>query len=416
MKNLLVKSKRRQRNAVKKFHTMKHHPFVIPVITFMVLFFVSLIGYVNLGARTVGASDKLVVNLSIDGEEQVLPTRARTVGELLERLDIKLEEKDIVRPSQEVEIDQDNFKVEIYHARPVLVEAGDKKNVTYTAEPELNDVAKSAGFEVHPEDKLITEPLGTIDREDILRQGVVAEKVVIKKAKQVYLSLYGTSIPLKTHSETVAQLLAEKNIVLEDDDVLQPDVNSAIAENSQVFVIRVGTHVATEDIVIPREEEIIDDPNLPKGTTRVEQEGANGRKIVTYEVEVQNGQEVSRRLIQEIIASEPIKRVVVRGTKVIISNPSANVELGRKIAADMGWGHQFSCIYEIFQRESKWNHLARNRSSGAYGIPQALPGSKMGPGWESDPAVQIRWGIGYMAKRYGSPCAANNFWQINHWY
>ncbi len=70
----------------------------------------------------------------------------------------------------------------------------------------------------------------------------------------------------------------------------------------------------------------------------------------------------------------------------------------------------------ITQRESGWNHLASNRSSGAHGIPQALPGRKMGPGWESDPSVQIRWGIGYMVNRYGSPCGAQAFWNINHWY
>ncbi len=138
--------------------------------------------------------------------------------------------------------------------------------------------------------------------------------------------------------------------------------------------------------------------------------------MVTYEVDLRNNAEVGRKVLQFVTALEPVKQKVVKGTKVIYSNPSANVALGQQIAAEMGWGGEFSCIYNIYQRESGWDHTKRNRSSGAYGIPQALPGSKMGPGWESDPALQIRWGIGYMASRYGSPCGAWNFWTVNHWY
>jgi hypothetical protein len=256
----------------------------------------------------------------------------------------------------------------------------------------------------------------TVGATDLLREGVVAQRVVIDRATLVHLNLYGTSVPIRTQVQTVGELLAEKKVALNEGDTLAPVAETPLFENSQVFVIRVGKTISSEEQTIPAPVETIEDPNLPAGTTQVRQAGADGRKLVTFELELHNGAEASRRTIQEVIASEPVKRVVVRGTKVVISNPSANVALGQQIAGQMGWGHEFSCIYQIFQRESKWNHLARNRSSGAYGIPQALPGSKMGPGWESDPAVQIRWGIGYMVNRYGSPCRANSFWQVNHWY
>jgi hypothetical protein len=79
---------------------------------------------------------------------------------------------------------------------------------------------------------------------------------------------------------------------------------------------------------------------------------------------------------------------------------------------------QFSCLDNIFSRESGWRTTAEN-ASGAYGIPQALPGSKMasaGPNWQTDATTQIKWGLGYIKGRYGSPCGAWAFWQVNGWY
>ncbi|MES4891713.1 transglycosylase SLT domain-containing protein [Streptomyces sp. NPDC096012] len=81
---------------------------------------------------------------------------------------------------------------------------------------------------------------------------------------------------------------------------------------------------------------------------------------------------------------------------------------------------QFQCFSNIVDHESSWNYRAVNASSGAYGLFQALPGSKMssaGADWQTNPATQIKWGLGYMnSSRYGSPCAAWSFWQANHWY
>lgn len=80
---------------------------------------------------------------------------------------------------------------------------------------------------------------------------------------------------------------------------------------------------------------------------------------------------------------------------------------------------QFQCFSNIVQRESSWNYRADNPTSDAYGLVQALPGSKMssaGADWATNPATQIKWGLGYMNDRYGSPCDAWNFWQANHYY
>ncbi|MFJ3220053.1 lytic transglycosylase domain-containing protein [Kitasatospora sp. NPDC086801] len=91
----------------------------------------------------------------------------------------------------------------------------------------------------------------------------------------------------------------------------------------------------------------------------------------------------------------------------------------QQIAAQLVPAGQLQCFSNIVARESSWNHLAVNASSGAYGLVQALPGTKMasaGADWRTNPATQIKWGLDYMNSRYGSPCAAWSFWQNHHWY
>ncbi|MER6288051.1 aggregation-promoting factor C-terminal-like domain-containing protein [Streptomyces sviceus] len=89
------------------------------------------------------------------------------------------------------------------------------------------------------------------------------------------------------------------------------------------------------------------------------------------------------------------------------------------MASSMVPSGQFQCFSNIVDHESSWNYQAVNASSGAYGLFQALPGSKMssvGADWQTNPATQIKWGLNYMDSRYGSPCEAWSFWQANHWY
>lgn len=85
----------------------------------------------------------------------------------------------------------------------------------------------------------------------------------------------------------------------------------------------------------------------------------------------------------------------------------------------VGNSAQYQCFSWIVSHESGWNYKAVNASTGAYGLVQALPGSKMasaGSDWRTNPVTQIKWGLGYMNDRYGSPCGAQQFWQANGWY
>ncbi len=94
--------------------------------------------------------------------------------------------------------------------------------------------------------------------------------------------------------------------------------------------------------------------------------------------------------------------------------------LARALLPEFGLAaSEFGCLESLWTKESGWNVHADNPTSSAYGIPQALPGSKMssaGPNWEDNPETQIRWGLGYIRDRYGSPCAAWSHSQSNNWY
>ena len=95
-------------------------------------------------------------------------------------------------------------------------------------------------------------------------------------------------------------------------------------------------------------------------------------------------------------------------------------QIAMAMLGSFGWSSgQFSCLDALWNRESGWNPYASNAGSGAYGIPQALPGSKMasaGADWQTNPATQIRWGLGYIQATYGSPCGAWGHEQGYGWY
>jgi hypothetical protein len=95
-------------------------------------------------------------------------------------------------------------------------------------------------------------------------------------------------------------------------------------------------------------------------------------------------------------------------------------EIAQALLPEFGFSTgEFDCLDSLWAKESGWDVYADNPSSSAYGIPQALPGEKMasaGPDWADNPATQIRWGLGYIADRYGTPCSAWSHSEANGWY
>ncbi|WP_369778892.1 transglycosylase SLT domain-containing protein [Streptomyces sp. R33] len=137
------------------------------------------------------------------------------------------------------------------------------------------------------------------------------------------------------------------------------------------------------------------------------------------------GSSVSNAVIRRIAASKKtlagsIVALGVAGSMLATVPAQAAPTSAKAIAHQMIKDPaQFAAFDKIISHESGWDHTATNASSGAYGLAQALPGSKMasaGADWKTNPATQIKWGLDYMNSRYGSPVGAWNFWQANHWY
>ncbi|GAA2454473.1 transglycosylase SLT domain-containing protein [Streptomyces glaucus] len=108
--------------------------------------------------------------------------------------------------------------------------------------------------------------------------------------------------------------------------------------------------------------------------------------------------------------------IVAAPAQAAATSASSAQATARQMVGDSA---QYRCFAQIVQHESSWNVTATNVSSGAYGLVQALPASKMaaaGSDWRTNPATQIAWGLDYMKDRYGSPCGAWGFWQANGWY
>ncbi|MBT0770477.1 hypothetical protein KIH74_16150 [Kineosporia sp. J2-2] len=119
-------------------------------------------------------------------------------------------------------------------------------------------------------------------------------------------------------------------------------------------------------------------------------------------------------------AADRIKAAAERREKALRNAQRDPKSAAKLLLADRGWSSsQFSCLDSLWTKESGWNYQATNASSGAYGIPQSLPGSKMasaGSDWQTNPVTQIRWGLDYIAERYGTPCGAWAHSQSVGWY
>ncbi len=101
-------------------------------------------------------------------------------------------------------------------------------------------------------------------------------------------------------------------------------------------------------------------------------------------------------------------------------DPGTAQAIAYELVLARGWSEgEYSCLVALWNRESHWNMYAMNPTSGAYGIPQALPGNKMasaGADWATNPETQIRWGLGYITARYATPCGAWEHSEQHNWY
>ena len=126
--------------------------------------------------------------------------------------------------------------------------------------------------------------------------------------------------------------------------------------------------------------------------------------------------------IEAVAAASTLSATEIRTRQIALARTSAGARVVARalIAQKYKWSvRQFTCLDRLWTKESNWRYRAHNKRTGAYGIPQALPGSKMGrvaSDWRTNPVTQMRWGMGYIKSRYGTPCAAWSKFLRSNWY
>lgn len=367
----------------------------------------------GVAAHAANTKDGRIISIYDRGQEKVIVTKATTVEGALEQANIQLDDQDNVEPARSQKLIASTYRVNVYRARPVLVVDGATEVRVMTADQGAMAIAKDAGLTLYREDTTSEQQAG-----DTLDDTGVAIKLVINRAAPVNVKLYGQQTVMRTQQKTISGLLKEKGIKLGAADRVSLPQSTPISPDMNVEIWREGKQTITVQEDIPFNTQRIQDADQYLGYSAVQTPGIPGKRTVTYEIEIKNGQEVSRTQIQSVTTAQPSDEVDVVGIKQRTADPASNQLLGHQLMLNYGFSDdQWPCLQALWNRESGWNQYKSNYSgSGAYGIPQALPGSKMGPGWESDASVQINWGLGYIKGRYGTPCAANSFQSSHGWY
>ena len=290
-----------------------------------------------------------------------------------------------------------------------------------------------------------------------------------KQVKNVKITLSnGCEMNVVTSKTKVADILDEKHIILLPEEKVTPSEDATIGANGEIIISEKSAQEEVSDMVQnsentnnevnnvelnietiaqaynPITEKIIVEEqaipfetitkNIANGSNetqdKVIQQGKEGKKQVTYRVKYQNDVEIERKEISSVVLEEPVDKIVqVRAVTNRSSRVSGIVTTGtvaeyqayaRERCIAYGWStNDFNCLVSLWNKESKWNPYARNSGSGAYGIPQALPASKMaayGSDYKTNYKTQINWGLNYIKTRYGSPSAAWSYFKTHNWY
>jgi uncharacterized protein YabE (DUF348 family) len=404
---------------IQRLKIYSRHPVAVPIITFSVLLTLCIVAAIGYRISTISKPpqpDTRIVIISHDNVRQVVPSREASVGSLLQKLNIKLNEGDRVEPATTTVIDQDQFRVNIYRAVPIQVVDNGNRTFAFSAATTPRSLASQAGINTYSEDYVTESPATSF-----IKSGSLGKEVTIKRATPVNVDLYGAKIVMRTHTKTVRAMLAERNIRLKPQDQVKPGLDVSI-DTPGITVVRNGISTVTvqEDIAPPNQT--INDATLAYGTSAVRQQGTPGKRTVTYQVNTQNGNVVSRTAIQTVIIQQPVSQITVIGTS--LSGIKGDMALAGIAPGDYTYADY------IISHESGWcptkaqgqyggcpPYSGSVPSYGGYGLCQSTPGSKMataGADWATNPVTQLKWCSGYAHSRYGSWAAAYSHWLAYH--
>lgn len=276
----------------------------------------------GVAATGVNADNTSVVTVHADGEEHVITTDAKTVGEVLQRVDVEVGESDVVEPSRDTEITSQSYNVNVYRSRSVVIE--DRENdETYRTEsahqsPRLI-VENSEKVSVHEEDKLRLELVT-----DFLSSEFVGHKVIIDRAVPVDVKLMNKETVIRTHASTVKEMFKKADVDIKENDIIKPGPKAPVKEDMDVTLVRVGHKTITKEEPIQPSTKTIYDNDRPIGYEEVEEQGKPGLALTTYRVEYRNGEVVDRKQVRRIVEEKPEPQVVVVGNKYVYDGGPLN--------------------------------------------------------------------------------------------
>lgn len=363
------------------------------------------------------------INIEINGVSRPVVTYEKTVQAILNDAGIDYAYRDDITPALNQTV-ANGERIQIHTAREMSFLADGKSVKRWVTDKTIAAMLSREGFE-----RLEVPAQRSNERETLTP--------IAPSGTTVQLNVDGTTKELKVSKRNnIRRLLTEAGISLAPlDEVVTHNIDGKLT----VSVKRVVRGNVTTKEKIPHETEERKTDKLREGEKKVENPGKDGeRTIVRYQQKV-DGQLLVNALVSDKVTTAPEKKIVLVGTrKNTPENDAANgaasaagVPTGnysgddpRALAAPLvsarGWSNgEYQCLLTLWQRESNWNPYAHNASSGAYGIPQSLPGSKMasaGADWKTNPVTQINWGLGYIANRYGSPCGALGHSNRVGWY
>lgn len=247
-----------------------------------------------------------------DGDtERGLLTRATTLREAFQEAHITTDPNDLVEPGLDEKLVASNYEVNVYRARPVTITDGDAHIKIMSPYRTAKQIAEQAGLRLHDED--LTE----IDAStDIVSQGLGVQ-LTITRATEFTLGLYGKKTIAYTQAKTVAGMLKEKGIKLGGDDTISANLTAPLAAGMDIAIWRNGAQTVTEEQAIPFAVQKVLDVDHPIGYHQVKTTGTVGKRLVTFVIVMNNGKEVGRKQIQNVVSNQPKTQVELVGNKPV---------------------------------------------------------------------------------------------------
>ncbi len=349
------------------------------------------------------AVDK-TVHLEVDGQPKTVHTLGSHVHDALSAGGYAVAAHDIVAPAPGVAI-HDGSRIVLHRGRLLQLTVDGAKRQVWTTEPTVAAALADLG--------LSPQTFVSVSRDQ--RLPLTPTAIEVRTPKQVSVKHDGTTERLTTTAATVGQLLTDAGIQRGDLDRLSARPTAAITAGQTIVLRRVRSTRVTKIEPIPFARRQQQDNTLDVGTSKVVTEGVAGAKQITYALEYVDGKLAGRTVVSTKVAKPATPRVVKVGTLAVTPQ-----QIAAQLVAARGWGtDQMSCLTLLWNHESGWRVDAENADSGAYGIPQSLPGDKMasaGPDWQTNPRTQITWGLDYIAGVYGTPCGAWGHELDVNWY